>query len=189
MTDLLPANREDRQARATYCDAYVRQFDTQMRNWAVLGKLIVEVEKDELYRELGYHSADDWMLHAAPVSRRLCYAVKSRFLELSNGFSFAELQAMPPQTAEFAKWNIPLAARKDPRVKRALTHKRKDAIEILKAECADLHVENVERKGFTFSESQWTVIYGAIQKCRDAYGQPSMSYEDAMEAICVEFLQ
>lgn len=115
--------------------------------------------------------------------------MKARFLELSNGFTFAELQAMPPQTAEFAKWNIPPAARKDPRVKKALTQKKQTAVEILQREAPDLHIESTTRKMLTFSEGQWAVIYQAIQKCRDAYGLATMSYEEAMEAICAEFLQ
>lgn len=179
-----------RQERARFCTEYLQKFDGIVRNWVDLAEVLLEVERDELYLELGIETWDEWALKTAPVSHRLCYAVKARFKALTEaGFLPAELKGMLPETAEWASKarNISPAALTNPEVKEALKLPKQKAVKRIQEVVPDEHVESTVELGCKFAGTQGIAIqdaYAAFVALKDE----KASLEDFLEFTVSEYM-
>ena len=180
----------DRRERAEYCTKYLETFEKSYRLWPDLAEILVEVERDELFLELGDKTWDEWATKHAPGSYRLCYIVKRRYANLkAANFTNEELRLMPPETAEWASKakNISPASLSKPEVKEALMLPRQRAIEVLREALPEQHLENLVRRTCKFAASQDEVIQNAYQSFRLVKDEHA-SFEEFIEWLCAEFV-
>lgn len=178
---------ETRKQRADYCSAYLQGFERCFRDWVDLAEVLIEVERDKLYVEAGYHSWDAWLVHCAPSSSRLCYLVKGRYENLITDYSPQELRAMPPETAEFVRRQVKPSLRKNPALKAVLTQKRKVAVEAMQREFPDEHFEGIDCRKLKFTDSQAKVFDEGLAAYR-AMNNHEASMEEFAEHIVAEWL-
>jgi hypothetical protein len=175
----------DRLERAEFCTKYLENFECTCRNWVDLAVVLLEVEQQELFTEVGAKTWDEWAKQHAPVSYRLCYMIKARYKALKESFTTDELKLIPPETAQWASKakNISPASLSKPEVKEALMLPRQKAVKVLKEALPDEHIEDVHRFTCKFAGSQHKVIqdgYGVFKLTKDE----SASFEEFLE-FCV----
>jgi len=176
--------------RAEYCTKYLEAFERSCRNWVDLAAILVEVERDELFTPMGFASFDDWAHTKAPVSHRLCYAIKGRYKALREaGLSDAELKLMPKETAQWAAKakNISPAELAKPEVKEMLRLPKQKAVKALKDALPNQHIEIEESVTCKFAGSQHRVIFEAYEvfkKHKDEHG----SFEEFVEFCVSEWI-
>lgn len=152
-SDLTPLERA--QAR----DGYVRQFERQFSDWTEIAKVCIEVEHDQDYKLLGFHSWNAWLLDAAPRSRSYIYLVVGRYKEL-NDIPEEKLAQMPLGSAGILKQLSP-AVRKDPEVIEAAQESPKALRKCLEKEYPMQHIEPIVEQRLRFTMSQWNKIESA----------------------------
>ena len=186
--EIIPRN--ERHDRAEFCTQYLETFESSCRNWVDLAMILVEVERDELFVEMGFASWDDWAKTKAPVSHRLCYAIKGRYRALKDArLSDTEMRLMPPETAQWASKakNISPAALSKPEVKEILMLPRQKAVKALKEALPEQHIEDVEKITCKFAVSQHKVIqeaYEVFKRLKDEHA----SFEEAIEFWASEWI-
>ena len=156
---------ESRQQRAEYCTNYLEIFEKSCRNWVDLAVILYEVEHDELFEPLGFASMDDWIRTHAPVSYRLCYAIKGRYKALKEAnITDSEMKSFPPETAQWASRasNISPAELSKPEVKEILRLPKQKAVRALKAALPEQHISEQKEISCKFSD-------GIADEGQDAY--------------------
>src|SRR5262249_27998519 len=155
-----------------------------------LAVVLVEVEADKLYVEVGSGTWDDWARKHAPVSYRLCYMIKARYKALKESLSLSEMKRIPPETAQWASKskNISPAALKEPKVKEALMLPKQKAVAALRDALPNEHIEDVSRIILKVSSSQKEAIedgYEAFKRFKD----DKASFEDFIEFSVAEWME
>jgi len=173
--------------RAEFCTAYVEKFDRQ-NNWVELAKILTEVKENELFKDVGSETFDDWIRKHAPVSYRLCYMRSAQFKALKLHFSEDELKQFPPETAQWASKakNISPAELKKPEVRQALSLPLQKAVAVLKEKCPDQHIETLKTMVFKFPESQYEVVKDAYEAFKSLKDERA-SKEDAVWCWAIEW--
>lgn len=176
-----------RQNRAQECTEEIRKYDNWLRKWAHIGKMIVEVEDNKLYLELGYENISDWLDENAPFSARLLSYIKSRYLRLSPYIPDEMLANISPQSAEWAKNpnNISPEALKNPDVQAALTLPPRKAIEAIQKIVPMQSVELSKNRLCKFALSQYDSVFdgfAAFKRLKDG----TASFEDFVEFLTEE---
>lgn len=176
--------------RANYCTFYLQRFEHTVHGWQELAVVLVEVERDELFQEVGCESWDEWARKNAPVSYRLCYAVKRRYNNLkAAGLSDSDMKLMPAQTADWASKskNISPVELKKPRVREALSLPKQKAVELLREVLPDQHIEEVKVRHCKFAVSADIIIqegYEVFKKHKDEWA----TFEDFLEFVVSEWI-
>ena len=180
---------ESRQQRAEYCTNYLETFEKSCRNWVDLAMILYEVEHDELFEPLGFASMDDWIRTHAPVSYRLCYAIKGRYKALKEAnLDDSTLRLIDPEVAQWASKakNISPAELSKPEVKEILTTMPKQkAVRALKKALPLQHIEEEFSLDCKFAESQGKAVlegYEAFKRLKDEHA----SMADFIEFLVVE---
>lgn len=182
---------EDRAARAAFCTEYLETFESSCRNWVDLAMILVEVERDELFLEMGYSSFDDWAQVKAPVSHRLCFAIKGRYKALKEAkVPDSSLRLMPPETADWASKarNISPVELAKPEVLEALKLPKQKAVKVLKQALPAQHIEEEFKLNCKFAESQGKYVlegYEAFKRLKDEKG----SLSDFVEFVVSEWME
>lgn len=97
--------------------AELRSLDEAFRNgYLRAGFICMEVRSRELWKELDYHSFNDWLIHSAPYSRSHCYAAIKDIEELSE-FGQDQLLDIPTGNLPLMK-KLSSAVRSEPEVLR-----------------------------------------------------------------------
>jgi len=95
-TEISMTPAEERQIRARYCDARVRELEElNVKYWAELATLCIEVEDGLLWQELGFKHFEDWLNDAAPHSRSTAFSGKKAMRELSPHIPAEDIAQMP----------------------------------------------------------------------------------------------
>jgi hypothetical protein len=181
--------KSERHDRAEYCTNYLKTFEDCCRNWVDLAVVLLEVERDELFLEVGSKTWDDWARTHAPVSYRLCYMIKARYKALKESFSDVELKKMPPETASWASRskNISPAALQKPEVKSALMLPKQKAVKLIKESCPEQHVEDECKITCKFAASAYEVIQKAYQTFKMVKDERA-SFEEFLEYCVSEWV-
>jgi hypothetical protein len=182
----------DIETQATLDDARVREIDQLVReSWIELSAICIRVRdrQEWKYMDGEYHSFDAWLVEAAPCCRATAYKGMGVLSVLAKDLGPEQLTGIEIGNASLLA-QVSAAVRKDPEVLAAAKSGRhsKKLRDVVKKKFPEQHIEDVTEKKFHFQESRWQIVYDAIMSCRDAYGAPAMSYEEALEAICSEFL-
>ena len=180
----------DRKQRAEECTKYLQDFDSSVRNWLNLAKVIAEVEDEELFLEVGCKSVDEWIRKHAPVSYRLAYMRRAQYRVLSPHFTDEELAKFPPETASWAAKakHISPAEFKKPLVREALCLPRQKAVRAIQEAVPDGHVEDSVRVVCKFAASQAEAVkdaHEAFKLMKDA----EASLEDFVEFCVSEWME
>lgn len=179
-----------RQERAEFCTNYLKTFAKATRAWADLAVILVEVDDEELFLEVGQKTWDAWARHAAPACYRLCYVIKARYKALTSaGLSFEDLKRIPPETAQWASRakNISPAELCKPEVIEALTLPRQKAVAVLREALPDQHIEDIRKVTCKFAVSADRVIqegYEVFKKHKDS----KASFEEFVEFVVSEWI-
>lgn len=179
-----------RQERAEFCTNYLKTFAKATRAWVDLAIILVEVERDELFLEVGQKNWDAWAREAAPACYRLCYVIKARYKALkAAGLSFEDLKRIPPETAQWASRakNISPAELRKPEVIEALTLPRQKAVAVLIKVLPNQHIEDIRKVTCKFAGSQDRIIqegYEVFKKHKDSKG----SFEEFVEFVVSEWI-
>jgi hypothetical protein len=187
---LLPekkAMKLSRQERAQECTEYLQAFEAAISDWAELGTRILEVEKDELYLELGCSSLDDWLHKFAPVSYRKAMDAKKLVKRLCD-IPLEEMRQIPPETAKYAMVHVSAKLREQPEIREALKLSRKKAVEALKIAAPSQHFEDVKKRMLKFSESQHEIVDDGYEAYKFAQSDEKVLFEDFIEFLVNNWL-
>jgi hypothetical protein len=106
--------------------AELHSLDQAFRNGYIRAGMICKEMRDRgLWRELEYHSFNDWLIHSAPYSRAHCYAAMKDIEELSD-LGHNDLLAVDTKNIPLLK-KLSSAVRSDPEVLRAASEMPQDA--------------------------------------------------------------
>jgi hypothetical protein len=177
---------QTRAERAKFCTQWLQEYEKRM-NWPDFADMLLEVERDKLYLEIGANSWDEWAQKYAPKSYVSCYTFKTLRKEL-NEVPIEILRKVPPETA---KWfanskNISPAMLKDPKIQEVMELPKQKAIAAAKKVAPDQHIETLSNCLLKFTESQKR----AFDEAREAYKAftgDATSREDFIEALCADF--
>jgi uracil-DNA glycosylase len=177
-----------RKERAELLTDYLKRFDANF-DWTRLAETVIEVERDELYVEVGFKTMTEWITGCAPRSYRLCYMVKARYKALIEVMSLEEMKRIPAETADWASKvrNISRAALAQPEVKEALRLPKQKAIAAIKEIVPNEHVEQVKNWMCKFAQSQHESVSDAFE-CFKRFKDEKASFEDFVEFLASEFM-
>ena len=145
------------QERAEARDHYVRDFDSRWGDWVAIAKVCVDVERDQDWKTLGFHSFEAWLLAAAPRSRSYLYLVIGRYKELSVDIPESDLAQMPLGSAGVLK-QLSSNLRRDPKVREAAKKTPKEFREALRETHPEQALEDIVTVKLNFPISLWRVI-------------------------------
>ena len=177
-----------RKERAELLTDYLKRFDANF-DWTRLAETVIEVERDQLYKEVGFETMTEWITGCAPRSYRLCYMVKARYKALIEVMSLEEMKKIPAETADWASKskNISRAALAQPEVKEALRLPKQKAIAAIKEIVPNEHVEQVKNWMCKFAQSQHESVSDAFE-CFKRFKDEKASFEDFVEFLASEFM-
>jgi hypothetical protein len=177
--------------RARFCTSYLEKFDESVRRWADLAEILVEVQEDMLYLEVGEDTWDSWLQKHAPVSASGCYKIKARYERLLEaGVPKALLSEWKPDSAEWASRasNISPAALSDPSVQEALKLPLAQAVKTLKTSMPEQHLEQPKKLICNCTESQQTAILDGHEAFKRLIDEKA-SLADYLEYLNSEWLE
>lgn len=187
---IVVSEKKERLKRAEFCTEYLQTFENSVKNWADLAEVLIEVERDELFLDMGVPNLDEWFDKVAPVSKRLCYAIKGRYRALRDaGLTHSETKMLSRETAEWASKarNISPAALMNPEIKAALLLPKQKAIKIIQEIAPHEHVEDSLKIVCKFAVSQGKIVQDAYEVFKK-YRDETASFPDFVEFLASEFI-
>ncbi len=180
-----------RSSRAQFITGKLEEFEKRFENWADLGALLVECERDKLYLEVGAKTWEEWVRHHAPRSYTHCYTSKLQYRNLIGHISIEKLRTYPPETAKWASKakNLSPAVLGKPEVQEALMLSPKKAIAALKEILPDQHIEDTRNVLLKFEASQYRSIFEESYEAYKLFRDESSSKENFMEYLANEFME
>ena len=166
--------------------AELHSLDQAFRNGYIrAGMICMEMRDRELWRELDYHSFNDWLIHSAPYSRAHCYAAMKDIEELSE-IGQQDLLAIDTRNIPILK-KLSTAVRSDPTVLRAASEMPQDAFAgYLATNHPQQHVSATQRVTWNLEADVVRLIQEAIDVAMIRQG--CTTREEAIEAICADYI-
>src|SRR5215469_417846 len=131
-----------RQLRAQQIDKRVREIEsTSKQTFVELGELMLEVELQEYWKDLGHESYTAWIESAAPLARTSGFEARRLLKELTNTPDIAveEFRDVPRSNLHLLV-KVPASKRKK-LLKQAKTLPEKKFREAINVQVPDLHLE------------------------------------------------
>jgi hypothetical protein len=145
----------------------------------------MEVRDRGLWRELDFHSFNDWLIHSAPYSRSHCYQAMKDIAELSE-IGQMDLLAVDTRNIPLLK-KLSSAVRSDPTVLAAAATMPQDAFGgYLATNHPQQHVQATQRVTWNLDAGVVRVIQEAIDVAM--LRQDCRTREEAIEAICADYI-
>lgn len=168
-------------------DKRVRQIEKQVTAaWSELAEIATQVQDNEEWRALGFHSFGAWLCDAAPRSRSLIYSAMGLLKELAD-IPRDDLREIPVGNAHILK-KLPKSSRASRDVledAKALTPR--EMLAMVAESHPTLILEKLAVQRFQFSVSQWLAIEAAIDEIMAQYDGQITTREEAIEGICAEW--
>jgi hypothetical protein len=166
--------------------AELHSLDQAFRNGYIRAGLIcMEVRDRGLWRELDFHSFNDWLIHSAPYSRAHCYQAMKDIAELSD-IGQQDLLAVDTRNIATLK-KLSSAVRSDPTVLAAAATMPQDAFAgYLATNHPQQHVQATQRVTWNLDAGVVRVIQEAIDVAM--LRQDCRTREEAIEAICADYI-
>lgn len=164
------------------CDSFLRSYEQQVTNWPAVAQACLRVKQGELWKHGGHSSWHGWIQAAAPVSARTVFYHTGLFEKLIPDFTADELSSMPVETAKALK-GLSTAARRDPRVRKAATGKKREFVALVKQEHPDEHLEDESMVAFSLSETQLDIVNEEFSYWETE--DPEMSRGEILVALCL----
>jgi hypothetical protein len=185
------ANLQDTPTRAERfhaVDAWLRDYEERTKDWALLAKMCIDCETEELWREGPFSSWDDWLHKSGPRSARAVYYHKAVYLGLLPDFSLEEMREMRPETAKELR-KCSTAARRDPAVRElARTKKPGDFVSSVNELHPDQHLENTVKVTFHFEPGFIPVYEEFLAGVRLLEDDPGLERERCIELAIIAWL-
>ena len=179
-TDLERARR--RTGEAQVLDGMVKSA------WAMVGLLCRDVERDQDWKILGYHSFAEWRDENLPFSKSMACDAHAMVKQL-HGWTDDEIVEMPYSNAKLITSKIP-ESRQTPALKRAArTLKPDDFAERIIRDEPDLHLERTAWMNVPFEESQKKIVKGALELYRAIECDEGISYAAFFEALAASYIR
>lgn len=160
-------------------------FRQERESFIELGRILLEVDTLELWREAGMTSTAQWIQDAAPASERSCYAAL-KAVRRCTGVPLEDLKEVP-------RCNIAALSEMNPKdqirpkvLKAAKELPERQFKEFRAAEFPNEHFECDSPMRFKPTESQRKVVDAALDGVMLL--EELTSREEALEAICVAWL-
>lgn len=165
--------------------AELRGLDEAFRNgYLRAGFICVEVRSRELWKELDYHSFNEWLIHSAPYSRSHCYAAIKDIEELSD-IGQDQLLDIPTGNLPLMK-KLSSAVRSEPEVLRwAVECPESEFWARVQAQYPNQHIERPERQR-KLPASLWTLLDTAVGIAMQDPDCPT--WESGLEAILADYI-
>jgi hypothetical protein len=173
-------------AEAAHLTAELKRLDAAFRNgYLRAGFICMEVRSRGLWKELDFHSFNDWLIHSAPYSRSHCYQAIKDIEELS-GIGQHDLLAIDTRNIPLLK-KLSSAVRSDPTVLAAAATMPQDAFAgYLATNHPQQHLSATQRVTWNLDAGVVRVIQEAIDVAMLRQG--CTSREEAIEAICADYI-
>ena len=153
------------------------------RLWARIGRLVVQMERDQDYAILGYETMGACIMEVELLSgydRSSIYAYKTLYEETSPNAGESILQ-MPLGSAQIYR-QLPAALQRDPDVQQAAKAKPKVFREKVAQDYPQALIETRVRLTLNLDNSLYEKWRLFLEKCRADYGQ-EFSYEQVLEVL------
>jgi hypothetical protein len=176
-------------ATAAEHDRRVREIERQLAaSWSELAEIAIAVRDGQEWRILGFSSFNAWLADAAPRSRAMIYSAIGLLEELTD-VPIQELRQIGIGNAHILK-KLPRASRTSRGVLEAAKAlpPRQMLATVIQSH-PDHHLEDIATQKFKFTASQWIAIEEAIEECMSQYDGEITTREEALEAICAEWME
>ncbi len=170
--------------RAKARASFVREFETQYGTWLEVAKVCVEMDRDQDYKILGYHSMGDYLVHEAPKSRSWIYLAMAHYRELSPEIPESELAQIPIGSASILRQLSP-AVRNQSKIRQAAKQKPSEFRKVLAQTESGQHVDAIVLVRLRFQESAYRAITDKYNRFKEM--EPDLSLEQFLENAVAEF--
>lgn len=172
-------------AEAAHLTEELKRLDAAFRNgYLRAGFICMEVRSRELWKELDFHSFNDWLIHSAPYSRSHCYQAIKDIEELSE-IGQHTLLDIPTGNLPLLK-KLSSAVRSEPEVLRwAVECPESEFWAKVQAHYPNQHIERPERQR-KLPASLWTLLDTAVGIAMQDPDCPT--WESGLEAILADYI-
>lgn len=170
-------------------DRRVREIERQMAaSWSELAEIAIQIRDREEWRLLNFGSFNHWLADAAPRSRAMIYSAIGLLEELKD-VPIADLREIGIGNAHILK-KLPRTSRtRSDVLEAAKTLPPRSMLATVIETYPNHHLEEIATQKFKFTVSQWVAIEEAIEECMSQYDGEITTREEALEAICAEWME
>jgi len=154
--------------------------------WLELAELCVTMRDNQLWREGGYHSFNDWLKNSCPTARSTAYAAIGTLEQLTD-ISEHDLREIPPGNAHILA-GVPKKQRNGKILKAAKSQTPQEFTATVIHEAPAGHIEQKICHKFRMTSSQSKILAAALDVWKMLNDDPNAPAEVALEGIVSDYM-
>jgi len=168
-------------------DSRAREIEKSLKStWSELADICATMQANELWREGGFESFGQWLMAACPCSRSMAYDVLKLRVDLQD-IPDAEIREIPLGNAKILQ-NTPKNRRNGHLIEQAKQQPPREFIRTVIDSVPESHLEEKFVHRFRLTAGQSKTVQAAFDMWRLLNDDPHAHAEDALEALCADYL-